>query len=89
MAQVSRPKQEVAWNRWVYPKMPDVLEECGLETIQHYIKKRWSTIAIYVENHPILVTCQKGERKRGLQPRKWWWEQAMGLDINDATGSIE
>jgi hypothetical protein len=39
MAQVHRPKR-VAWNRWVYPKTTDVLEECGLETIQHYIKKR-------------------------------------------------
>jgi hypothetical protein len=67
--------------------MSDVLEECGMETILHYIQKRQSTIAIYIVNCPILEAYRQGEYKHGLEPRRWWWEQAMGLDINDGTGS--
>jgi hypothetical protein len=43
MAQVHQSKW-VARNWWVYPKMPDVLEECGMDMIQQYIQKRRSTI---------------------------------------------
>jgi hypothetical protein len=57
-----------------------------METIQHYIQKRMLTIAIYIANRPILEACQQGECKRDLQPRKWWWEQVMCLDINNAIG---
>jgi hypothetical protein len=60
-----------------------------MKMIQHYIQKCQSTIAIYISNHPILEACQQGECKHGLQPRRWWWDQAMGLDIDDATGSDE
>jgi hypothetical protein len=88
MAQVHRPKQ-MAGYRWVYPKMSDVLEECGMETIQHYIQNRRSTVALYIANCSMLEACCQGERKHGLQPRKWWWEQAMGLDIDDAIVSDE
>jgi hypothetical protein len=57
MAKVHRPKQVARNNRWVYPKTSDILEECGIEIIQHYIQKHWSTIAIYIANHPILEAC--------------------------------
>jgi hypothetical protein len=60
-----------------------------METIQHFIQKRRSTITIYIVNCPSLEACQQRERKCSSQSRKWWWEQAMGLDINDATGSDE
>jgi hypothetical protein len=90
MAQVHRPKL-VAGNRWrwVYPKTSEILEECGMEMIQHYIQKRRSTIAIYIANWPILEAFQQGECKHGSQPMQWWWEQAMCLDIDDAIGSDE
>ncbi len=73
MEQVHKPWR-VAWNRWVYPRTSDVLEECGMEMIQHYIEKCWLTIAIYIANCFILETCRQGEHKRGSQPRRWWWE---------------
>jgi hypothetical protein len=88
MAQVHWPKR-VAGNRWEYPKMSDILEECGMATMQHYIQKHRAMIAIYIADWPILEACQKGERKCGSHPRQWWWEQAMCLDINDAIGSDE
>jgi hypothetical protein len=88
MAEVHRPKR-VAGNRWEYPKTSDVLEECGMATIQHYIQKRRATVAINIADRPILEACQQGECKRGLHPRQWWWEQAMCLDINNAIGSDE
>jgi hypothetical protein len=37
--------------------MSDVLEECGMATIQHYIQKRRATIAIYIADRPILEAC--------------------------------
>ncbi len=88
MAQVHRPWR-VAGNQWEYPKTSDVLEECDMATIQHYIQKRRATIAIYIADRPILEACQQGEHMRGLYPRQWWWEQAMCLDISNATGSDE
>jgi hypothetical protein len=83
MAQVHRPKR-VAGNQWEYPKTSDVLEECGMTTMQHYIQKHRATIAIYIADRPILEACQQGGRKRSSHPRQWWWEQAMCLDIDDA-----
>ncbi len=86
MAQVHWPRR-VAKNRWVCPKTSDILEECGMATMQHCIQKCRATIAIYIADPPILEACQQGEQKRGLHLRQWWWEQAMCLDINNAIGS--
>jgi hypothetical protein len=88
MVQVHQPKR-VAGNRWEYPKTSDVLEECGMATMQHYIQKRKATIAIYTTDWLILEACRQGERKCGSHPRQWWWEQVMCLDINDAIESDE
>ncbi len=88
MVQVHRPKW-VARNQWEYPKTSDVLEECGMATMQHYIQKRRATIAICIEDWPILEAYRQGERKHGLHPRQWWWERAMCLDINNAIGPDE
>jgi hypothetical protein len=60
-----------------------------MATMQHYIQKRRAMIAIYIADCPILEACQQGEHKCGLHPRQWWWEQAMCLDINNATRSDE
>ncbi len=88
MAQVHWPEW-VAGNQWEYPKTSDVLEECGMATMQHYIQKCRATIAINIADWLILEACQQGEHKHGLHPRQWWWEQAMCLDIDDAIGSDE
>jgi hypothetical protein len=56
MAQVHRPRQ-VDRNQWVYPNMSDVLEECGMAMIQHYIQKCRARIAIYIADCPILEAC--------------------------------
>jgi len=42
-----------------------------------------------VATRTILTECRQGERKRGAVPHRWWWEQQMDLDVNDATGSDE
>ncbi len=31
---------------WIYPKSKDVLEECGMSTLEEYITIRWQTIAV-------------------------------------------
>jgi hypothetical protein len=56
MTQAHWPKQ-VAGNRWVYPKTSDILEECGMAPMQHYIQKCRATIAIYIADCPILKAC--------------------------------
>ena len=76
-------------HRWVYPKLEDVLEECGLKPIAEYSNIRRQTIAEYVATCPILDECVQGEQKQGAIPHRWWWEQKMDLDVPDATGSDE
>jgi hypothetical protein len=74
---------------WIYPKSKDVLEECGMSTLAEYITVRRKTITVYVVTRPVLTKCRQGERKRGAVPHRWWWEQQMDLDVNDAIGTDE
>ncbi len=64
----------------VYPSSEAVLEECGMHTIQHYIDVQRETIAKYVVGRSIFAECQGADQRRGLVPRRWWWEQRMTLD---------
>ena len=88
MAKKNKPRRGPG-HRWVYPKLADVLEECGLTTIAEYIDVLWQTIAEYVAACPILEECVQGKQKRGAIPCRWWWEQKMDLDVADATRSDE
>ena len=47
----------------IYPKLEDVLDECGLHTIAEYINVHWQTITVYVAICLILDKCMQGERK--------------------------
>ncbi len=67
-------------HQWVYPSLEAVLGECGMHTIQHYIDVQRETIAQYVVGRSIFAECQGADRRRGLVPRRWWWEQKMTLD---------
>jgi hypothetical protein len=62
MARKHQPKRG-ANGVWVYPKMADVLEECGMATIAVYIQSPCQTIAIYVATRPIFKACLEGERR--------------------------
>jgi len=55
-----------------------------MHSISHYNGVRRKTIFQYVVDRPIHTTCMEGERRRGLAPRQWWWEQEMCLDDEDA-----
>jgi hypothetical protein len=79
MAKEHKPKRGPG-NVWIYPKSEDVLRECGLKTMEEYVKIRRQTIAVYVATRPILAECRRGERKRGAVPHQWWWELPMDLD---------
>jgi hypothetical protein len=76
-------------NRRIYPKSTDVLEECGMSTLEEYITVHRKTITVYVATRPILIECRQGKRKRGAVPHRWWWEQQMDLDVSNAIGSNE
>jgi hypothetical protein len=62
MAKRNRPHRGPG-HRWIYPKLADVLEECGLKTIAEYINVRRQTIVEYVATHPIFEKCMQGEQR--------------------------
>jgi hypothetical protein len=72
---------------WVYPATEDVLKECGMHSILHYIGIRQETIFWYVVDRPFHALCTTGERRRGLAPRHWWWDQKICLGDKDADGA--
>ncbi len=71
---------------WIYPRSVDVLQECGLKTMEEYIGIRRQMIAMYVATRPILTKCRQGKRKGGAVSRLWWWEQPMDLDVKNTFG---
>ena len=73
----------------VYPATGDVLKECRMHSILHYIGVRRETIFCYMVDWPIHFLCTAGERRRGSASRQWWWEQEMCLDNEDADGTGE
>jgi hypothetical protein len=85
MAKTQKPK----WGpgrTWIYPQSVDVLQECGLKTMEEYIGIRQQKIAVYVATRPILIKCRQGKQKRGAVPRLWWWELPMDLDVKNTFG---
>ena len=54
-----------------------------------YIKVPRQTIVVYVATRPVLIECRQGRQEKGAVPHRWWWEQQMELDVNDAIGSDE
>jgi hypothetical protein len=64
MARQHQPKRG-ANGVWVYPKMADVLEECGMATIAACIQSCRQTIAMYVATRPIFKACLEGNSGKG------------------------
>jgi hypothetical protein len=83
MAEKHNPKKG-PHHKWVYPLSSNALQECGMDTISHYIDVRRATIIRYMVDRPIYKACRRGEWRRGLPPQQWWWEQKMSLDNVDA-----
>ena len=66
---------------WKYPLVEETLKEAGLQTVTEYIRRRRTTVAMWIVGRPIHEVCVRGERKRGTSARRqWWWEQPMGLE---------
>ncbi len=86
MAEKHKPKKGPN-HAWAYPPSSNVLQECGMATILHYINVRRATIFQYMVDWSIYEACKGGERRRGSPPRQWWWEQKMSLDNKDADGA--
>jgi hypothetical protein len=87
MAKTNKPTKDPDPG-WVYPRSQDVLNECGMHNMAHYVGVRRDNILTYVVNRPIYNKCREGVRRRGSAPRQWWWEQPMGLDDDDADGAM-
>ncbi len=83
MAKMHKPRRGPQ-NEWVYPRLEDVLQECGMKTIAEYVQIRQQMITVYVATRPILQECRQGEQQREEVPHRWWWEQPMDLDVLDA-----
>jgi hypothetical protein len=83
MAKMHKPQWGLR-NEWTYPRLEDVLKECGMKTMAEYIQICWLTIAVYVATCPILHLFRQGKHQRGADLHHWWWEQRMDLDVLDA-----
>jgi hypothetical protein len=70
MTEKHKPKKGLH-HGWVYPRSSDILQECSMDTISHYIDIRRTRIFRYVVDRPIYKTCRAGVGKRGLLPRQW------------------
>ena len=53
---------------WVYPPINKVLEEVGIYSIDHYVKKRQNTVADYVTTRPILTFAKNQSGRRAHTP---------------------
>jgi hypothetical protein len=60
MVKMHKPKQGPG-RTWIYPRLVDVLQECGLKTMEEYIGIRRQTIAVYMATRPILTECRQGK----------------------------
>jgi hypothetical protein len=60
MAKTHKPKQGPG-RVWIYPRLVDVLQECGLKKMEKYIGIWWQTITVNVAARPILNKCRQGE----------------------------
>ena len=83
MAEEHKPRRG-SNQAWKPPRSKDVINECGMGTIAHYIGVRRKTIPEYVVNRLIYEMCRAGVRGRGLALRQWWWEQPMSLNKDNA-----
>jgi hypothetical protein len=53
--------QQGPQNEWTYPRLEDVLKECGMKTMADYVQIRRQTIAVYIVTRPILQECRQGK----------------------------
>ncbi len=64
----------------MYPRLEDLLDECGLLKMETYILRRRNSIAEYVATRPLYHTCREGEPLCGSPQRLWSWEKEFSLD---------
>ena len=82
MARENRPKKNSQTGEWTYPARKDVFEEVGLYTLTEYIDRRRKTIGAYIStDRSIFDLCRNGERRRGTNSRRWWWDQLIIADL--------
>jgi hypothetical protein len=60
MAKIHKPKQGPG-RTWIYPRLVDALQECGLKIMEKYIGIRQQTIVVYMATRPILTECRQGK----------------------------
>ena len=70
-----QPYLDRRMGEWVYPPIDKVLEEVGMYSIDHYVKKRQNTVADYVATRPIFDLCQESEWSTGSHSSRRWWDQ--------------
>jgi hypothetical protein len=69
-----QPYLDLWTGEWVYPPIDKVLEEVGMYSIDHYVKKRQNAVADYVATRPIFDLCQESEWSTGSNSSRRWWD---------------
>ena len=59
---------------WILPPTEEVLEECGLETIDEYIRRRRNTVNNFVSNREIYDRCRGAGPVFGNPNQVVWWK---------------
>ena len=86
MALRHRPQRDPV-GVWTYPDSASVLNECGLQTVEVYIRRRRAAIVDWVATRPLHAACREGEPMRGSPRHLWWWEQEFALDEDEEADS--
>ena len=95
MAKTHKPRRGLN-QVWVYPATEDVLKECGLHSIPHYLGVRRETIFSYVVDRPKSTRCAwrasgEGDRHRdsGGGSRRCAWTMEMQTEPKNRGTSVE
>ena len=62
---------------WEYPNHEDLLTECGLKEIEHYIKERRSTLGQYLREHKseLMHEANRTRTPPRNKTKILWWDQ--------------
>ena len=67
---------------WHHPKTENVLKQCRLLPIEHYIQQRRNTLNYYMKAHPIYSKCIASKPlQSNVNQLTWWSQKSWSIDI--------
>ena len=67
---------------WHHPKTENVLKQCGLLPIEHYIQQRRNTLNHYIKARPIYSKCIASKPlQSNVNQLTWWSQKSWSIEI--------